>query len=67
MKSLESVHKLMLEMKRECEISRLVESVYSYLTVKLMNLLTQMERYLEESGMQEMQSSRMHLWNSFPG
>ena len=46
-KSLESVNKLMLEMKRECENHRLVESVSPF-AVKLMNLLTQMERYLEE-------------------
>ena len=46
-KSLESVNKLMLEMKRECENYRLVESVSPF-AVKLMNLLTQMERYLEE-------------------
>ena len=46
-KSLESVNKLMLEMKRECENYRLVESVSSF-ALKLMNLLTQMERYLEE-------------------
>ena len=46
-KSLESVNKLMLEMKRECENYRLVESVSPFV-VKLMNLLTQMERYLEE-------------------
>ena len=46
-KSLESVNKLMLEMKRECENYRLVESVSPF-AVKLMNLLTQMDRYLEE-------------------
>ena len=46
-KSLESVNKRMLEMKRECENYRLVESVSPF-AVKLMNLLTQMERYLEE-------------------
>ena len=46
-KGLESVNKLMLEMKRECENYRLVESVSPFV-VKLMNLLTQMERYLEE-------------------
>ena len=46
-KSLESVNKLMLEMKRECENYRLVESVSPF-AIKLMNLLTQMERYLEE-------------------
>ncbi len=34
-------------MKRECENYRLVESVSPF-AVKLMNLLTQMERYLEE-------------------
>lgn len=46
-RSLESVNKLMLEMKRECENCQVVENV-SLFALKLMNLLTQMERYLEE-------------------
>lgn len=46
-RSLEAVNKWMLEKKRECETYQVQESV-SMFAVKLMNLLTQMERYLEE-------------------
>lgn len=46
-KRLEETNRLMLELKRECEDYRVVESV-SHLALKLMNLLTEMERFLEE-------------------
>ena len=44
---LEETNRLMLELKRECEDYRVLESV-SHLALKLMNLLTEMERFLEE-------------------
>lgn len=46
-KRLEETNRLMLELKRECEDYRVLESV-SHLALKLMNLLTEMERFLEE-------------------
>lgn len=46
-KRLEETNHLMLELKRECEDYRVLESV-SHLALKLMNLLTEMERFLEE-------------------
>lgn len=46
-KRLEETNRLMLELKRECEDYRVLESV-SHLALKLMNLLTEMERFQEE-------------------
>ena len=46
-KRLDETNRLMLELKRECEDYRVLESV-SHLALKLMNLLTEMERFLEE-------------------
>ena len=44
---LEETNRLFLELKRECETYMVLESV-SHLALKLMNLLTEMERFLEE-------------------
>src|SRR5699024_8054241 len=41
------VNKLFLELKRECEDYQLLNSV-SHIALKLMSLLTEMERFLEE-------------------
>lgn len=46
-KSLEAVNWVLLELKRECENYRTLESV-SVLSLKMMNLLTELERYLDE-------------------
>lgn len=46
-RSLESMNKALLELKRECENYQILDSV-SVLALKAMNLLTEMERYLEE-------------------
>ena len=46
-RSLESMNKAFLELKRECENYQILDSV-SVLALKAMNLLTEMERYLEE-------------------
>ena len=46
-KRLDETNRLMLELKRECEDYRVLESV-SHLALKLMNLLTEMERFLED-------------------
>lgn len=44
---LDETNRLFLELKRECETYRVLESV-SHLALKLMNLLTEMERFLDE-------------------
>lgn len=44
---LDEANRILLELKRECESYRVLESV-SHLALKLMNLLTEMERFLEE-------------------
>ena len=44
---LDETNRLMLELKRECESCREIDSV-SHLALKLMNVLTEMERFLEE-------------------
>ena len=44
---LDETNRILLELKRECESYRVLESV-SHLALKLMNLLTEMERFLEE-------------------
>lgn len=44
---LEETNRLFLELKRECETYMVLESV-SHFALKLMNLLTEMERFLEE-------------------
>lgn len=44
---LEEVNKLFLALKRECENYRILNSV-SHIVLKLMNLLTEMEKYMED-------------------
>lgn len=46
-KRLEECNKLFLELKRECESYRILDSV-SIIALKLMNVLVELERYLEE-------------------
>lgn len=46
-KRLEECNKQLLEMKRECETYQVHESV-SHMALKFMNVMTEMERYLEE-------------------
>lgn len=46
---LEDVNKLFLALKRECEEHQILNSV-SHIALKLMSLLTEMERFLEEPG-----------------
>lgn len=44
---LEECNKQLLELKRECETYRVLESV-THIALKLMNLMTELERFLEE-------------------
>src|SRR5699024_8163722 len=44
---LDAANRMFLELKKECESCEVLESV-SHLSVKLMNLLTEMEKFLEE-------------------
>lgn len=44
---LEECNKQLLELKRECETYRVLESV-THMALKLMNLMTELERFLEE-------------------
>lgn len=44
---LDGINRLFLALKRECETYRVLESV-SHISLKLMRLLTEMERFLEE-------------------
>lgn len=46
---LDAANRVFLELKRECESCRILESV-SHLSVKLMNLMSEMEDFLEEAG-----------------
>ena len=46
---LDAANRVFLELKRECESCRILESV-SHLFVKLMNLMSEMEDFLEEAG-----------------
>lgn len=46
-KRLDETNKILLELKRECENYRILESV-SHLALKLMSLLTELERFLED-------------------
>lgn len=48
---LEEVNKLFLALKRECENCRVLNSV-AHIALKLMNLLTEMEKFLEDMGME---------------
>lgn len=55
------VNKLFLELKRECEDYQVLNSV-SHIALKLMNLLTEMERFLEEPSGDEIRESVLNLY-----
>lgn len=55
------VNKLFLELKRECEDYQVLNSV-SHIALKLMNLLTEMERFLEEPSGDEIRESVLDLY-----
>lgn len=55
------VNKLFLELKRECENYQILVSV-SHIVLKLMNLLTEMERFLEEPSDDELRENVLSLY-----
>ena len=55
------VNKLFLELKRECEDYQILGSV-SHIALKLMNLLTEMERVMEESVDEELREKILNLY-----
>ena len=55
------VNNLFLELKRECENYQILGNV-SHIALKLMNLLTEMERFLEESSDDEIRESVLSLY-----
>lgn len=55
------VNKLFLQLKRECEDYQILNSV-SHIALKLMNLLTEMERFLEEPSGDEIRESVLNLY-----
>lgn len=54
-------NKLFLELKRECESYQILNSV-SHIALKLMNLLTEMERFLEDLSDEEIRESVLGLY-----
>ncbi len=58
---LDGVNRLFLALKRECESYRVLESV-SHISLKLMRLLTEMERFLEEQEAGEMREKVLELY-----
>ena len=55
------VNKLFLELKRECEDYQILNSV-SHIALKLMSLLSEMERFLEEPSDDAMRESVLNLY-----
>ena len=55
------VNKLFLELKRECEDYQILGSV-SHIALKLMNLLTEMERVMEEPVDEELREKILNLY-----
>ena len=55
------VNKLFLELKRECENYQILSSV-SHIVLKLMNLLTEMERFMEEPSDDETRENVLSLY-----
>lgn len=55
------INKLFLELKRECEDYQILGSV-SHIALKLMNLLTEMERVMEESVDEELREKILNLY-----
>lgn len=60
-RKLEECNKSLLELKRECENFQLQNSV-SHIALKLMNVMTEMERFLEESKDIEMRDQVLDLY-----
>lgn len=60
-KRLGDVNRLFLELKRECEDYRILDSV-SHIALKLMNLLTEMERVMEEPVDEELREKILNLY-----
>lgn len=60
-RKLDEVNKMFLALKRECEIYRILDSV-SHIALKLMNLLTVMEDYLEEQNDDEKREQVLDLY-----
>lgn len=58
---LDGINRLFLALKRECETYRVLESV-SHISLKLMRLLTEMERFLEEQEGGEMREKVLELY-----
>lgn len=58
---LDGVNRLFLALKRECESYRVLESV-SHISLKLMHLLTEMERFLEEGESAEEREKVLDLY-----
>ena len=55
------MNKLFLELKRECEDYQILNSV-SHIALKLMNLLSEMERFLEEPSDDAIRESVLNLY-----
>lgn len=60
-RKLDEVNKMFLALKRECETYRILDSV-SHIALKLMNLLTVMEDYLEEQNDDEKREQVLDLY-----
>lgn len=60
-KRLEECNKLFLELKRECESYRTLDSV-SIIALKLMNVLVELERYLEEQPLGEKREEILNFY-----
>lgn len=58
---LDGVNRLFLSLKRECETYRVMESV-SHIALKLLHLLTEMERFLEEQEAGEKREKVLELY-----
>lgn len=62
-KRLDECNKQMLALKRECEEYQVLNSV-SHICLKLMSLMTEMERYLEESKEEDIRKEVLELYFS---
>ncbi|HJA13409.1 MAG TPA: ATP-dependent DNA helicase [Candidatus Mediterraneibacter merdipullorum] len=60
-KRLDGVNRMFLGEKRECETYRVLDSV-SHIVLKLMNLLTEMEKYLEEPADETVREAVLELY-----
>ena len=60
-KRLEDCNKLFLELKRECETYMVLDNV-SHLSLKLLNAIGEMEKYLEECNKKDVRDSVLELY-----